>query len=154
TGLYFRGRVRPLQLLSLMMVIALLLPIVNIARNKQGEGLGEMASFVRDNAETADFNPGNGDATGPYITLVDTTDTLRVPEELRYGQTYTMMLTLLPPRFLYPNRPTPLDEEFAKIHLGKDYYDNAGYAYSSVTEAYLNFGYVGAFFVFLLVGLG
>ncbi len=138
------------------LIVILLVPIlfVGLARNKQGEGFGEMYGFVQDEAEAESFNPANLDAWGPYLTLVHTTKTVRVPEDIRWGWTYTQVVTLLPPRFLYPGRPRPVDEEFAEAFLGKDYYDNAGYGYSGITEGYVNGGLVGVGIAFLVFGLG
>ncbi|HEY2746454.1 MAG TPA: hypothetical protein VGL86_17605 [Polyangia bacterium] len=140
--------------LLLVAVLAVPLLFVGLTRNRLGQGVEEMAEFAADEADAEAFNPANIDAYGPYLTLIYTTSTLRVPAELRWGATYTQALTLLPPRWMYPSRPTPVGDEFAEEFLGKDYYDNAGFGYSSVTEAYLNFGVVGPALVFVLVGLG
>jgi len=154
-GTYVAGRRLPLStLLSLGLLLLVPLSFVNLARNKQGEGFAEMASYVRQEAEPEQFNPANNDAPGPYLTLIETVSTLRVPEQLRYGSTYLKMVTLVPPRFLNLPRSEPIDEEFSKKFLGKDYYDNAGFAFSGVAEAYLNFGYPGVFLIFVLFGLG
>ncbi len=149
-----RRRLPPLTLLSLGIFLLVPILFINLARNKQGEGLAEMASFTREEAQAQDFNPANNDAPGPYLTLIETVSTLRVPEQLRYGETYLKMVTMLPPRFIIANRGDSIEEEFSKTFLGKDYYDNAGFGFSGVAEAYLNFGYPGTFFVFMVVGLG
>ncbi len=113
-----------------------------------------MATFVEEQADGDSINPANIDAWGPYLTLVHTTSTLRIPEDLHWGSTYLQILTLLPPRFLYPSRPRPTDEQFAQDFLGQEYYDNAGFGYSGITEAYVNGGLPGVGLVFLLFGLG
>ncbi len=142
------------EALLLVAVLAVPLLFVGLTRNRLGQGVEEMAEFAADEADADSFNPANIDAYGPYLTLIYTTSTLRVPAELRWGATYLQTLTLLPPRWMYPGRPTPVPDEFAQEFLGKDYYDNAGFGYSSVTEAYVNFGVVGPPLVFLLVGFG
>ena len=141
---------------ALLLVAVLALPIffVGLTRNRLGQGVEEMAEFAADEADADSFNPANIDAYGPYLTLIYTTSTLQVPAELRWGATYLQTLTLLPPRWMYPGRPTPVADEFAEDFLGKDYYDNAGFGYSSVTEAYVNFGVVGPPLIFFAVGLG
>lgn len=143
-----------LSALLLVAVLAIPLLFVGLTRNKLGQGVEEMAEFAADEADADAFNPANIDAYGPYLTLIYTTANLRVPADLRWGATYLQALTLLPPRWMYPGRPTPIGDEFAEEFLGKDYYDNAGFGYSSVTEAYVNFGAVGPPLVFVLVGLG
>lgn len=142
------------RLLVAGVVIALVVPLlfVGLARNKQGEGLHEMASFVADEVDADALNPANIDAWGPYLTLSYTVAKTRVPDDLRFGRTYLDALLILPPRFLYPNRPTPLDEQFAKDFSGREYYDNAGYSFSAIAEAYVNFALPGVALVFLGAG--
>ncbi|HXU68707.1 MAG TPA: O-antigen polysaccharide polymerase Wzy [Polyangia bacterium] len=141
---------------ALLLVAVLLIPLlfVGLTRNRLGQGVEEMAEFAADEADAESFNPANLDAYGPYLTLIYTTANLRVPADLKWGGTYLQILTLMPPRWMYPGRPTPIADEFAMEFLGKDYYDNAGFGYSSVTEAYVNFGAVGPPLVFVLIGLG
>ena len=143
-----------LSALLLVAVLAIPLLFVGLTRNRLGQGVEEMAEFAADEADADAFNPANIDAYGPYLTLIYTTANLRVPAELRWGATYLQAVTLLPPRWMYPGRPTPIGDEFAIEFLGKDYYDNAGFGYSSVTEAYVNFGSLGPPLMFILVGLG
>ena len=130
---------------ALLLVVVLAFPLlfVGLTRNRLGQGAEEMAEFAADEADADAFNPANIDAYGPYLTLIYTTANLRVPADLRWGATYLQTLTLLPPRWMYPSRPTPIADEFAMEFLGKDYYDNAGFGYSSVTESYVNFGAAG-----------
>ena len=142
------------EALAVVAVLAIPIFFVGLTRNRLGQGVEEMAEFAADEADADAFNPANIDAYGPYLTLIYSTSTLRVPADLRWGATYLQTLTLLPPRWMYPGRPTPVGDEFAMEFLGKDYYDNAGFGNSSVTEAYVNFGMLGPPLVFVLVGLG
>lgn len=144
------------RLLVVGLVVALAVPLlfVGLARNKQGEGLGEMANFVAEEVDADALNPANIDAWGPYLTLTYTMEVTRVPADLRWGATYLDAILLLPPRFIYPNRPTPLDEQFAQDFAGREYYENAGYAFSAIAEAYLDLALPGVVLVFFLAGLG
>ena len=78
-----------------------------------------------------------------YFTLMQDWD-------LRFGYTYTILpIEIAIPRSLYPNKPPTLGTEFM-YRLG----GSQGYAYTPVTEAYLNFGYIGPFLIFMLLGAG
>lgn len=78
-----------------------------------------------------------------YFTLMQDWD-------LRFGYTYTFLpIEIAIPRSLYPNKPPTLGTEFM-YRLG----GSQGYAYTPVTEAYLNFGYIGPFLIFMLLGAG
>lgn len=70
---------------------------------------------------------------------------------LRYGYTYAILpIEVMIPRTLYPDKPATLGTEFVIKTFGPD---GMGYAYTPVTEAYLNFGLLGPFVVFLLFSL-
>lgn len=78
-----------------------------------------------------------------YFTVKDKWD-------YRYGYTYTILpIEIAIPRSIYPSKPPTLGTEFM-FRLGV----SQGYAYTPVTEAFLNFGYVGPFFIFMLLGAG
>ena len=62
---------------------------------------------------------------------------------LRFGMTYIILpLQILIPRFIYPNKPSTLGGEFIEKTFGDNY---MGFAYTPVSEAYLNFGVIGPF---------
>ena len=71
--------------------------------------------------------------------------------DLRYGYTYFVLpFQIVVPRYIYPNKPEDLGKEFVNKTFGEG---SQGYAYTPVTEAYLNFGILGPLFVFLLFSL-
>jgi len=71
--------------------------------------------------------------------------------DLRYGYTYFVLpFQIAVPRYIYPNKPDDLGKEFVNKTFGEG---SQGYAYTPVTEAYLNFGILGPLFVFLLFSL-
>jgi oligosaccharide repeat unit polymerase len=69
----------------------------------------------------------------------------------RFGSTYFILpIQILIPRMLYPNKPSDLGTEFVNKTFGEGY---QGYAYTPVTEAYLNFGFIGPPLVFLFISI-
>ena len=71
--------------------------------------------------------------------------------DLRYGYTYFVLpFQIAVPRYIYPNKPDDLGKEFVNKTFGEG---SQGYAYTPVTEAYLNFGILGPLFVFVLFSL-
>jgi len=71
--------------------------------------------------------------------------------DLRYGYTYFVLpFQIAVPRYIYPNKPDDLGKEFVNKTFGDG---SQGYAYTPVTEAYLNFGILGPLFVFVLFSL-
>lgn len=69
----------------------------------------------------------------------------------RYGSTYFFLpFQVMIPRIIYTNKPSTLGAEFTAKTFGKDY---QGYAYTPVSEAYLNFGIIGPFMVFFLLAV-
>ena len=71
--------------------------------------------------------------------------------ELRYGETYVVLpIRTIIPRSLQKDKPESLGSEFISKTFSSGW---SGYAYTPVTEAYLNFGIFGPFIIFLLVGL-
>jgi oligosaccharide repeat unit polymerase len=72
------------------------------------------------------------------------------PPKLQYGQTYLLRFPqYLIPRVLWPGKPRSLAEEFLIDLVGTTNFQ--GFAYSPVTEAFINFGWVGPAVVFALV---
>lgn len=150
-GTYVSGRrLKPTVMIIIAVLLLGSLTLVGLARANLGQGFGAMAEAVHDYAEPGSFNPANNDAEGPYLGLLYYTKKLKVPDQLFYGSTYVKMFTLLPPLFMYPGRGNSIDEEFAEEYLQGGY---GGFAFSGVTEAYINFGYYGNLFVFMLMGL-
>ena len=79
-----------------------------------------------------------------YYTIKDDWD-------YRFGTTYFLLpIQVLIPRSIYPSKPTTLGTEFVNKTFGPGY---MAFAYTPVTEAYLNGGYLGVLFVFLILSL-
>jgi len=71
---------------------------------------------------------------------------------LRLGWTYISAPSLFVPRIFWPEKPESLSLQFMRDAFGA--VNMMGYAYTPVTEAYLNFGWVGPFIVFSLLSVG
>lgn len=89
------------------------------------------------------------DPSGPMLTLYDVIES---NEPLRMGGTYVDGLSLLVPKFLWPERPTGLAESFAVTRMNV-WSEGIGYAYSLLAESYLNFSVYGAFIQYFILGL-
>ena len=67
---------------------------------------------------------------------------------LRWGWTYISAPLLFIPRAIWATKPESLSTQFLRDAFG--YTALMGYAYTPVTEAFLNFGWVGPFVVFAI----
>jgi len=74
------------------------------------------------------------------------------PRPLRLGWTYISAPSLFIPRIFWPEKPESLSLQFMRDAFGA--VNLMGYAYTPVTEAYINFGWVGPFIVLSLLSLG
>ena len=70
---------------------------------------------------------------------------------LRWGWTYITAPWLFIPRAIWTTKPRGLSSDFLRDAFG--YLALQGYAYTPVTEAFLNFGWVGPFFIFCVLSL-
>jgi oligosaccharide repeat unit polymerase len=68
-----------------------------------------------------------------------------------YGTSYLRLPVYLIPRSVWPEKPVSLSTEFLMDLAGT--LDFQGFAYTPMTEAFRNFGYVGFFIVPLLLGI-
>lgn len=68
---------------------------------------------------------------------------------LRWGWTYLSAPLLFIPRAIWPGKPESLSVQFLRDAFG--YTSLQGYAYTPVTEAFINFGWVGPFVIFALL---
>lgn len=70
--------------------------------------------------------------------------------DFRFGSTYFLLpVQVLIPRAIYPGKPATLGAEFVEKTFGSDY---MGFAYTPISEAFLNFGYFGPFLVMFVLG--
>ena len=73
------------------------------------------------------------------------------PHALRMGWTYFSAPSLFIPRAFWPEKPESLSLQFMRDAFGT--IGMMGYAYTPVTEAFLNFGWVGPFIVFATLSI-
>ena len=79
-----------------------------------------------------------------YYTIKDNWD-------YRLGSTYLFLpIQVLIPRSIYPGKPTTLGTEFVNKTFGPGF---MAFAYTPVTEAYLNGGYLGVLLIFSILSL-
>jgi oligosaccharide repeat unit polymerase len=84
----------------------------------------------------------------PIQTLIFYVTTTR---PLRLGWTYLSAPSLFIPRIVWPGKPESLSLQFMRDAFGT--VEMMGYAYTPVTEAFLNFGWVGPFLCIALVSI-
>lgn len=72
-----------------------------------------------------------------------------VDRPLRWGWTYVSAPLLFIPRAIWEGKPESLSVQFLRDAFG--YTALMGYAYTPITEAFLNFGWVGPFVVFAIL---
>jgi oligosaccharide repeat unit polymerase len=98
------------------------------------------------------LNPASNEFGAPFGNF--NTYILSRTSELRFGETYLTGLTIPIPRFIWLNKPRSITYEFRDTYF-PDWAMRgaiAGTAYSSILEAYVNFGTVGVpIFYFSLV---
>lgn len=99
------------------------------------------------------LNPGTnefGAAFGNFNTYVLSGDS-----ELMFGETYLKGMTVPIPRFVWPNKPETATYEFRDKYFPHEAKRGAiaGTAYSSILEAYVNFGTFGVLVVYVIVAL-
>lgn len=70
---------------------------------------------------------------------------------LRWGMTYFSAPALFIPRSIWPEKPESLSLQFMRDAFGTT--GLMGFAYTPVTEAFLNFGWVGPFIVFTILSI-
>ncbi|HVF40954.1 MAG TPA: hypothetical protein VM939_13725 [Gemmatimonadaceae bacterium] len=91
---------------------------------------------------------GNNEFVSPIQTLmyyaID-------PNPLRLGFTYLAAPSLFIPRVYWPGKPESLSITFLRDAFGTT--QTIGFAYTPVTEAFINFGWVGPFLVLCLLSL-
>lgn len=104
-------------------------------------GLGSMEAIVLDALQSNEF-------VYPFYTLSLTVEKGSV--EYLYGFSFLLLPVLFfIPRGLYEEKPISLANMFVNEHIGEG---GMGYAYTLVTESYMNFYYFGPFIFFVLCG--
>ncbi len=115
--------------------------------------VGVVRQVLQDPAVLVRFNPIELIATqnefvSPIFTLMHYVISSR---PLRWGFTYLSAPGLFIPRAIWPDKPESLSIQFMRDAFGTTAL--MGFAYTPVTEAFLNFSWVGPFLVFSILSI-
>lgn len=115
--------------------------------------IGIVRQVLQDPTVLFRFNPvqvlvTQNEFVSPIFTLMHYVNTFR---PLRWGLTYIAAPTLFVPRAIWPDKPESLSLQFMRDAFGTT--GLMGFAYTPVTEAFLNFWWVGPFVVFAVLSL-
>jgi oligosaccharide repeat unit polymerase len=112
--------------------------------------VGIIRQVLQDPSVLARFNPielvvTQNEFVSPIYTLMHYVVNVR---PLRWGFTYIAVPGQFIPRAIWPDKPESLSLQFMRDAFGST--GLMGYAYTPVTEAFLNFAWVGPFMVFAI----
>lgn len=115
--------------------------------------IGIVRQVISDPGVLARFNPveilvTQNEFVSPIFTLMHYVNAER---PLRWGLTYLSAPTLFIPRAIWPWKPESLSLQFMRDAFGTT--GLMGFAYTPVTEAFLNFSFVGPFVVFAILSI-
>lgn len=115
--------------------------------------IGIVRQVLQDPTVLLRFNPvqilvTQNEFVSPIFTLMHYVNAAR---PLRWGLTYIAAPTLFVPRAIWPDKPESLSLQFMRDAFGTT--GLMGFAYTPVTEAFLNFWWVGPFVVFAILSL-
>ena len=127
-----------------------------IPRIAEGKMTSQAASeWVQANTAEDWIMPENNEFAGPYYSLVYNVDN---PPKPRWGKSYLDALFYFLPKQLYPGKkPVPIGNEFAQeiaSHFANAYFPVAGWGYSPVAEAYVNFSWPGVMIIPIVWAIG
>jgi hypothetical protein len=110
--------------------------------------VGIVRQVISDPSVLSRFNPieivvTQNEFVSPIYTLMHYVSNVR---PLRWGLTYIAVPGQFVPRAIWPDKPESLSLQFMRDAFGST--GLMGYAYTPVTEAFLNFAWVGPFIVF------
>ena len=130
-----------LKLLSFLIFVTIFL-VWGFIRDFKGDM--SLSNFVDNGLTVNEFSV-------PYYTLIETLK--NDSHTFLYGSTYFINTFLLfIPRFFYSifsiDKPDTLAINFVNDNFG----GGQGYAFMPVTEAYLNFGFIGPILIFMIIG--
>jgi len=98
------------------------------------------------------MNPANSEFGSPALNYRIFINQKPDDYDFKLGKSYTEITTAFIPRYVYPNKPKGIIFEFRDQYFPerKAMGSTAGTGFSSLMEAYMNFGYVGPFIVYLI----
>jgi oligosaccharide repeat unit polymerase len=115
--------------------------------------IGIIRQIYEDAALLVRYNPleillTQNEFVTPIYTLIHYVNNVR---PLRLGVTYLTAPTQFIPRAFWPDKPESLSLQFMRDAFGST--GLIGFAYTPVTEAFLNFSWVGPFIVFAILSI-
>lgn len=101
------------------------------------------ANFVKEDPKL--LSPVNiGELNGPPKTLLTIIEAMEKGElGLSWGYTYLSEALVWLPRFVYPERPIPLSEQYMMRFFPAEYLQGQGYGFFILNEGYWAFGLLG-----------
>ncbi len=147
-----------LRRIRISLVVVLILAYIGLEgfslyRGTTSRSAGEAIEIIMSRGETTLASVvGGSELSHPFITAVEVAAS-REPAELA-GRSYLDGFLVLMPRFINPDRPLALSQEFVQTYYAWAAARGGGTAFSMLAEAWLNFGPIlGAGFVGFAIGL-
>jgi hypothetical protein len=128
-----------------MILLFVITPIFSLARS----GEFELHEIIPQLISGYGISIRNLDPAGPVYSIVMY---IKDSPPLELGSTYLSQLGVIIPKFIWPDRPVDLAENFAREYMA-NWTPGMGFGYSPYAEATLNFGPYFAPLHFLIVGL-
>lgn len=126
----------------------------------EGAGGSLWSILMRAIAETDLFSPWNYDSLDVINIrlnlnlfigrMIDRHQSL--PELQEWGATLIILPLVIVPRFIWPGKPERGGNDFMEEHTGMLFADAATFGTGTVFELFINFGYVGVFLGFCVLG--
>lgn len=162
-GLFMKSRLRKVKIkyIFVLSILYLLFNTLTLLREKDIE-YKNLKFFFSENKEKllSLMNPANTEFAASAFNYRIFYHNKSEDFEFKFGKTYTEVLVAFFPTYVYPNKPKSIIYEFRDTYFPerKKMGSTAGTGFSSLMEAYMNFGYIGPFivyfiFVFLIIYL-
>ena len=143
------GKTRQVNRKVAIFLIILLPLIVVIPREARNSVAGLNTQTAKQMFTTATFLKtfsGEDLAMAPALSILIQSESTRL-----YGSSYIGMLTKPIPRNLWPSKPIPIDTQIM-FRIFPEVAKHTGFAFSALSEPYLNFGAIGVVLFFFLFG--
>jgi oligosaccharide repeat unit polymerase len=148
---YTRFRISARMLVPLVLVAFLVLTVQGWVRNIDfGTNPRQAITCMLDSISLRWFTPGSSEWSYQFNVLAFLVN--HVPSDYPFRLTYLDAITATLPQFIVRDRPATPSAWIVKLTSPEYAALGGGFAFSSVGEAYLNFGIPGIIIVFLIVG--
>ncbi|MDN5372922.1 MAG: hypothetical protein PWR19_1968 [Carnobacterium sp.] len=140
-------RPTPLTWFFLGLMLTAMIIIIGFTRNNISSGL--TISWGDINLDFAiEVIKGNFDIYKSYYGVINA-----VPNEMgfTYGKQFLYTFIMLIPRFIWPNKPEPLQAELVELGLNKTA-SLSGFAFPNLGEYYSEFGIIGSILILFILG--